>query len=985
MRLLTRLFLSGLATDYDDVLKPSWAASFASTDFESLKDPAGAAKLSLVGSPPAVTPPFLARSSSFLQGASEQPPHARQMNRQRSSLTPQGFPQSRQNNQLAAPTGPIYSTYGSSVVPTAAVWRPQQAMAQASFDPVAMGLSVPEPPAKAVNFAGLYSVSGFDIFSILARVATRPNKTIDVGPIDTSCALTVVDARRPELPIVFASESFTLLTGYSSSEVLGRNCRFLQAPGGRDSDVCAHTDGAAVEHMRWHIRNRADCQASLVNYKKDGTPFVNLVTIIPITWDSADEVAYFVGLQSDLIEQPRAILDRMKEGTYVVNQSLLDASSASQAGTMDAPAVTVQQPTQLFEPHQQQPLSIATADLLMPPPQLAQQPSTHSSLSSSSMSSPEEARPRSMIPIAAHRAQLATPEDDQDAKPSLAARRRSESANAAAQNAAAAARRAHRQPAHGGLNLEATVTLNKPEITSMIDTVMARGIDGLKNDEWRKQFHKLALENARDFVHVLSLKGSFLYCSPSSTSLLGYAPHELVSRTVQTYLHPSDVVPVMRELKEAGTGHHDYLDMTFRIKTKHAGYIWLEGKGKLHVEAGKGRKSVIMIARPRAPVSFSWSHVSNSGALGDTECWAKVDAHKGTVLSCTASVASLLRCQPEDVVGTPIVRLADSPSDAADVEAALRRCCAMTTAGNAHVKSLASTPAAVPVRFHMRRPNEQQSVAVVAHFYPGMLPAGKPYVASVIVQINDVHSESRRRRRALEHEWNGPREPTPAPIEADSDDEMDAPTQQRFTSHYKKIKHPSATAENVFDELDTEKETSWQYELHQRGYLLLALLLSIRCQLTMLHSVQLQNKKLREERDHVLRVTRKSLADFGLHRPQTQVPPSAASVVASTAAHMSLDDAQSMASGSSDRARPAARRSSSSTAGSKRKRSVNDVGEDACANCSRVLGGPGRGERADGPTGPGTLCGGCGIRWLNATRAYQSQAEPIMHPAYMAG
>ena len=46
---------------------------------------------------------------------------------------------------------------------------------------------------------------------------------------------------------------------------------------------------------------------------------------VPITWDS-DEIAYFVGFQVDLVDQPSAILEKMKNGTYCVNYSIVTAS-----------------------------------------------------------------------------------------------------------------------------------------------------------------------------------------------------------------------------------------------------------------------------------------------------------------------------------------------------------------------------------------------------------------------------------------------------------------------------------------------------------------------------------------------------------------------------------------------------------------------------------------------------------------------------------
>jgi PAS domain S-box-containing protein len=46
------------------------------------------------------------------------------------------------------------------------------------------------------------------------------------------CALCVVDVRAPDQPVVFVNAVFEAETGYSAAEVLGRNCRFLQAPPG---------------------------------------------------------------------------------------------------------------------------------------------------------------------------------------------------------------------------------------------------------------------------------------------------------------------------------------------------------------------------------------------------------------------------------------------------------------------------------------------------------------------------------------------------------------------------------------------------------------------------------------------------------------------------------------------------------------------------------------------------------------------------------
>ena len=56
--------------------------------------------------------------------------------------------------------------------------------------------------------------------------------------------------------------------------------------------------------MKKNIVSGKECQVSVVNYRKGGAPFTNLVTVIPITWDT-DEVAYYVGFQVSALVSKR--------------------------------------------------------------------------------------------------------------------------------------------------------------------------------------------------------------------------------------------------------------------------------------------------------------------------------------------------------------------------------------------------------------------------------------------------------------------------------------------------------------------------------------------------------------------------------------------------------------------------------------------------------------------------------------------------------
>jgi PAS domain-containing protein len=63
----------------------------------------------------------------------------------------------------------------------------------------------------------------------------------------------VTDPSLPDNPIVYASQGFLNLTGYSLDQILGRNCRFLQGP---------ETDPKTVERIRNAIEQGDDRDAA---------------------------------------------------------------------------------------------------------------------------------------------------------------------------------------------------------------------------------------------------------------------------------------------------------------------------------------------------------------------------------------------------------------------------------------------------------------------------------------------------------------------------------------------------------------------------------------------------------------------------------------------------------------------------------------------------------------------------------------------------
>lgn len=151
---------------------------------------------------------------------------------------------------------------------------------------------------------------------IQMRVATRANPEINIGSVDLSCAFVVCDAERDDCPIVYCSDNFERLTGYTKHMILGRNCRFLQSPDGNvePGKRRKYVDDNSVLYLKNMINLQRESQISLINYRRGGQPFMNLLTMIPIPWDT-DQIKFFVGFQVDLVEQPNAVTNK-NPGTY---------------------------------------------------------------------------------------------------------------------------------------------------------------------------------------------------------------------------------------------------------------------------------------------------------------------------------------------------------------------------------------------------------------------------------------------------------------------------------------------------------------------------------------------------------------------------------------------------------------------------------------------------------------------------------------------
>lgn len=108
--------------------------------------------------------------------------------------------------------------------------------------------------------------------------------------------VTLSDPDYEDSPIVYANKAFADMCGYEQSEIIGRNCRFLQ---GSDRDQ------PELDRLRAAIKKSEPVEVTLRNYRKNGELFHNRLVVKPL-FDERGHVVYFLGIQYDITEQVAA-------------------------------------------------------------------------------------------------------------------------------------------------------------------------------------------------------------------------------------------------------------------------------------------------------------------------------------------------------------------------------------------------------------------------------------------------------------------------------------------------------------------------------------------------------------------------------------------------------------------------------------------------------------------------------------------------------
>lgn len=129
-----------------------------------------------------------------------------------------------------------------------------------------------------------------------------------------SILITELNMEKPGPKIVYVNDGFTEMTGYTREEAIGNTPRMLQGE---------KTDRAVLDKLKKRLKEGQAFFGHTVNYRKDGTEFINQWDIHPLT-NSEGEITHWVSYQHDITERKRSeekLVDTQVEFDKLVEES----------------------------------------------------------------------------------------------------------------------------------------------------------------------------------------------------------------------------------------------------------------------------------------------------------------------------------------------------------------------------------------------------------------------------------------------------------------------------------------------------------------------------------------------------------------------------------------------------------------------------------------------------------------------------------------
>lgn len=140
--------------------------------------------------------------------------------------------------------------------------------------------------------------------------------------VDDAVMITDTCLEVPGPRIVYVNSAFADMTGYSTSELVGANPRMLHGP---------DTDRSRLERLGQALANGDECAGEVINYRRDGEPFLMQWRIRPIR-DETGRITHFLSISRDITKE------RKRDRRHDELEALYEAKRTGRNGVVNEQA-----------------------------------------------------------------------------------------------------------------------------------------------------------------------------------------------------------------------------------------------------------------------------------------------------------------------------------------------------------------------------------------------------------------------------------------------------------------------------------------------------------------------------------------------------------------------------------------------------------------------------------------------------------------------
>ena len=174
-------------------------------------------------------------------------------------------------------------------------YRAQEAELAKAMIEVAAGTDPSTTSTLVVGEEDIHTKMSKELNKLLVGTSWLNGLLASVENLPVCVSLAAASKEMSGFPLIYVNAAFESTTGYPRSEIIGQNCRFLQV--GKKAGHTAEVE--SIVRMTDALKEGKPVKVAITNFRKDGTPFRNLLAMKPI-FDSDGGYAFVLGIQFDI-------------------------------------------------------------------------------------------------------------------------------------------------------------------------------------------------------------------------------------------------------------------------------------------------------------------------------------------------------------------------------------------------------------------------------------------------------------------------------------------------------------------------------------------------------------------------------------------------------------------------------------------------------------------------------------------------------------